>query len=296
MNKKILFGILLIIVVIFVGIFVSLNYNNQENANDVLQYSGDVNSYVSGENDISGDNDNREELKNDISGDNTQNELLSGDNNVSTEKIEPKSFKNQQEMINVLSAALKKASIEKFEIMEDGDFFGKRKVDDIESYFKSIDLDYSKINKIEDDKDLIYEEKFIAFSGEPFEDERELPQINIDSEYVKDLNEKIIEYSTWYVAWYGIDTIFNIDDEILSIMTSDYGEEATDVSTYHINVYTGEEVSNVYEKKFENVVNELRLIVGDENIQIYNEADYLNLILRVNVDNWWFNKVISIHK
>lgn len=97
-------------------------------------------------------------------------------------------------------------------------------------------------------------------------------------------------------GWYGTDVIFNITNEVLSIMTCEYGEESASSYAYNINLYTGEEVSNNYEEEIENLLNELRLATGNKNITIYNEKDSLNLIVRVWRNSYPVTEIITIAK
>ena len=97
-------------------------------------------------------------------------------------------------------------------------------------------------------------------------------------------------------GWYGIDVIFNITNDVLSIMTCEYWEESTSSYAYNINLYTGEEVSNNYEEEIENLLNELRLATGNKNITIYNEKYSLNLIVRVWRDSYPVTEIITIAK
>lgn len=173
-RKNIIIIISLVIVVILVGSCVIIVLNNaNKNTNDVFQYDYDESTDINNESDVNSDD---------------------GEANINQEDYEIKiNYENDEEILNALSECLKRANIENFEIAENMEFVRKRSVDNVEDYFKNITLDYSKINRIENDKDLIYMKKVTPMEYTGRDEGEVVTQINIDLEYIKEFNEKIIE-------------------------------------------------------------------------------------------------------
>ncbi len=107
---------------------------------------------------------------------------------------------------------------------------------DFKEYFK--DVDYSKIDREDDQKELIYTENF-KYIHQGSEWEEIIPVINIASDDAKDLNE-IIKFSLtdYYSIWYSI----SLEDDILTLVIAGDAEESAGYHLYKINIYTGEEV------------------------------------------------------
>ena len=174
MSRKNIIIIALVIVVILVGSCIIIVLNNaNKNTSDVFQYDYDESTDINNESDTNSDDDEA---------------------NINQEDYEIKiNYENDEEMLNALSECLKRANIENFEITESVEFVKKRSVDNIEGYFKNVGLDYSKINRIENDKDLIYMKNVTPMEYTGRGEGEVVPQINIDSEYIKEFNETIVE-------------------------------------------------------------------------------------------------------
>lgn len=103
----------------------------------------------------------------------------------------------------------------------------------LSTYFKNID--YSKIARKDDSKDLIYEKNYnYIFHGGDWESI--IPVINIDSIDADKINKTIENTMS---DCYGVEYKFKINNEALALIIKEDREENTTYTVYNINIYTG---------------------------------------------------------
>ena len=134
-------------------------------------------------------------------------------------------------------------------------------------------LKNKEINKIDNNKDLIYGEKtkirtYNYINGNEEDKEIEIPQINLNYNIIKVLNDKIIKYTKDGAREY-FETQYYINDGIISLVLTYYTEgDPYDIFVYNIDTYTGNILTNeelLYRKgitddiesKIENAVNKV---------------------------------------
>ena len=134
----------------------------------------------------------------------------------------------------------------------------------------------NKITKIDTNKELVYK---VKTSVKEYDQEVEVPQINLNYDNIKALNDKIIKYTNnWSMG--GVESKYYINDDIISIVLT-YSTEGDpyNIFIYNIDAYTGNILTNeelLYKKgitdNLEEKINKaVEKVFKEHNVQDYDD-------------------------
>ncbi len=142
----------------------------------------------------------------------------------------------------------------------------------------------SAIQKIDNSKELVYTIKIKVKgyndSGNIEDKEIEIPQINLNYDNIKELNNKIQQYTKdWSMG--GIESNYYINDEIISLVLTYRTEgDPYNIFVYNIDAYTGNILTNeelLYKKNItDNLEEKIRKaedkVLKENNVQEFDDS------------------------